>query len=547
MLLLLAIGQFSFAQEMQYVGDNLIVKISEAKYDADGIDLAASRFGIEALDNLNAELGISKISQIGQHRKTRTFLLEFAHPIAVETEVNRYKNTGALDYAEPNYIAQGGGEKGESMIIPNDTRFDRQWGLYNNGTQTGIGTTIADADVDMELAWDIQTGDPNMIIAVSDSGIKMNHPDIAARIWTNPNEIPGNSIDDDANGLIDDVQGWDWRNSDNNPTDDLGHGTNCTGIIGCIANNNNLFVGANWNSKMMVLKVLGSDNSATYAAMASSIYYAVDEGAKVLSMSIGGGASSVIGDATAYTNTHNVIFVACTMNFNSNVPYYPSAYSTTYPNVIAVGATNPNDYRTAPFFWSTTSGSSYGNHVCVVAPGNYIYNLSHTSDTNAGTYWGGTSQATPLVAGIASLVLAQNPTLTPAEVRSIIQSTAQDQVGNPAEDVAGFDQYMGFGRANAQAALLATPLSTNESELALGQEFKIINPVKNNALQIFSKGNHIGNYNLNINSIDGKMMRSETINIAAGTNTIYFDYPKGSYIVTLKSDAYTKVFKVLKD
>ena len=368
--LFLIVFHAAFSQQTsRFVENHLIVKLTEYQYAQSEINLDAKKFGITSLDALNETLGIVSIDQIGQYPKTHTFLLVFQNNQAVGAIAGQYKNLGLFEYAEPDYIAQGGGQKVAGEIIPNDTRFNKQWGLYNDGTMTGIGTVAIDSDVDMELAWDIQTGDPNMVIAVSDSGLKMNHPDIAARIWTNTAETL-NGVDDDGNGLIDDVNGWDYRNNDNNPTDDLGHGTNVAGIIGAISNNNSLFTGANWNSKVMVLKVLGADNSATTANMASSVYYAADHGAKVFSMSIGGGATATMQNAVAYADTHNMIFVACMMNFNNNVAYYPAAYSATYDNVIAVGSTNPDDHRTAPFFWDASSGSNYGTHLNVVAPGN---------------------------------------------------------------------------------------------------------------------------------------------------------------------------------
>ncbi len=546
-LLFIGLLNVSFSQQTdRFVENQIIIKLKEQAYSQSDVSFENRTFGIVALDNLNAELGMVSIEGIGQPNKTHTYLLTFQSGLDANNLISRYQNLSVVVFAELNGIADGGGHKFDSEIIPNDPRFlTRQWGLYNLGTQTGIGAVTNDADVDMELAWDIQTGDPNMIIAVSDSGLKMNHPDIATRVWTNPNETL-NGIDDDGNGLIDDVSGWDWKNNDNNPTDDLGHGTNILGIIGAIANNNTLFTGVNWNSKLMVLKVLGADNSATYAAMANSIYYAADNGAKILSMSIGGAASLTIENAVIDANAHNMMIVACTMNFNNSTPYYPAAYSAAYPNVIAVGSTNPNDSRTAPFFWSATSGSNYGSHINVVAPGNYIYSLDNVSDTSAGSYWGGTSQATPLVASIASLVWAQNPTLTPLQIRNILQDTAQDQIGNPTEDVAGFDPYMGYGRVNAFAALQATPLSVKEMTAGQAQEFQIINPVNSAAIELFSKGEFPGNYSLTVHSIDGKLLQSESVAIKSGINTFSFNHPKGSYIVTLESKSYTKIFKILK-
>ncbi len=481
--LLLLLCTLGIAQtKTKSVPTDLVVKLKDNYYNPQQLDLNRLKIGDAKLDQWLSNIDVVAIQPIGQSQITKTFLIKFGTEKDIPTLVQQCKNIRSIAYAEPNYIAIGGGQEipmSAAQTIPNDTHFGKQWGMLNNGTHTGIGTVVADADVDMELAWDIETGDPDMIIAVPDSGLKMNHPDIASRIWTNPSEI-ANGIDDDGNGYVDDINGWDWVNNDNNPTDDHGHGSNVTGIIGAIANNNSLFTGGNWNSKIMPLKVLNSTNSGTYAAMANSIFYAVDKGAKVISMSIGGsGTSDLLSDAMAYMNVNNVVFTVCMMNFNTDQTYYPAGYSSSYPNIIAVGATNPDDQRTAPFFWSATSGSSYGNHINVVAPGNFIYGLSNTSNTSSSSYWGGTSQATPLVASIASLMLAHNPNLSPNQVREILQNTAQDQVGNPAEDVAGFDQYMGHGRVNAYAALQQT-LGLDTPGLAVVLHLKIINPVQGN-------------------------------------------------------------------
>jgi thermitase len=549
LLLFTAIFPLS-AQTARYVQNHLIVKLDKEAYGQTAIDMDNVHFGIAAFDNLNSEIGLSKISPIGQHIYTRTFLLEFNHSIDAEALAIRYKNLGIFEYTVPNRIGSAGGQ--ESEIIPNDTRFNRQWSFYNTGAgQSGVGplTPVADADVDMDLAWDVQTGDPDMIIAAIDGGTRLTHPDFASRIWTNSAEIPGNGIDDDSNGLVDDVNGWDFFFNDNDPTDERGHGTNVGGIIGAVANNNNLYVGANWNSKIMILKCIDYDLNATYASVANSVYYAVDNGAKILNMSLGfNPASTILEDFVTYAENHNVLITAAMMNFNNNINYYPAGYSLTHPNVIACGSTSPNDYRTAPFDWSATSGSNFGTHINVVAPGIYIYNLTYYSDTVFTVYWSGTSMATPLVASIASLVWAEAPNLTPGQVRSVIENSAQDQVGNPTEDTAGFDVYMGHGRANANDAVLAAQLlARSEFGTSQAQEFEIINPVKGNAFEVFSKGQFPGNYEWIVTSMDGKQLQSETLSIKVGANSIPFEYPKGNYIVTLKSDAYRKIFKVLKE
>lgn len=547
LLFLLVFNAVGAQNEPNYIKNQLIVKLKSAAFYAEKIDFQNKSLGNASLDKLNSSLGLQSIQSIGNYTKTRIFLLVFNDGMDVKLHLKKFQEINAIEYAELDYVAIGGGQLNENstLVVPSDTYFNRQWGLLNNGTQSGIGTVIADADVDMELAWNIQTGDPNMIIAVSDSGLKMNHPDIASRIWVNPDEIPNNGFDDDGNGLVDDVNGWDWVNNDNNPMDDHGHGTNCTGIIGAIANNNSLFAGANWNSKIMPLKVLNSSNTGSYSSMANSIFYAVDNGAKIVSMSIGGSASSAtIADSINYADGENVMLFFCMMNFNNDTSYYPASYSLDYQNVVAVGATNPDDKRTAPFFWSATSGSNYGTHINVVAPGNFIYGLSYNSDISPNSYWGGTSQATPLVAGIASLIFAQNPSLTPVQVREILQSTAADEVGDPTEDVPGFDEYMGYGRVNAFEALQAATLGVDETHFQ--QEFELINPIENNQLQLYSRGNFVGDYILTVSTIDGKQLFSFDQNIVEGLNAIPFEYATGNYIVSLKSERYSKVFKVTK-
>ena len=391
----------------------------------------------------------------------RPLVIIFKNDIEVENIIKKLEETNLFQYVEPDYIQTGSGIKiaTENKVqitftpfatTPNDPYFFRQWGLNNNGTFSLSPATV-DADVDMTEAWDISTGSNAVKMAVIDSGISMLHPEFSGRIMTNSLESI-NGIDDDGNSYIDDFQGWDFVNNDNNPSDDHGHGTNVTGIAMANANNSIGYAGVDWNCKLLPLKVLNSSNSGLSSNIIASFYYAISRNVDVISISIGGsGFSTAYQNAVNLAYTQNIVVVACMMNFNNATPYYPAAF----PTVIAVGSTNPNDTRTNPFFWSTTSGSNFGAHLDVVAPGNYMYGLSHTSTTSYDSYWGGTSQATPLVAGITSLMLAVNPTLTVDQISSILQTTAQDQVGNPSEDILGWDQYYGAGRVNAHSALLA--------------------------------------------------------------------------------------------
>ncbi len=441
----LCLSFISFGQtSAESVENEIIVKFKTDNFQ--NIDIAEI-FNNSNLLELNSRIDILKIQEIKSKHSTGTMLLKFDNTAyTLDQIISMYEDTGYFEYVEPNYIARG---SGIMNTVPNDSRYTDQWALKNDGTFSQ-STAVGGADIDMELAWDIETGDPDMIVAIIDSGVRLSHPEFDGRIWTNPNEV-ADGIDNDGNGFVDDiVAGWDFINDDNDPTDDHGHGTNVAGIALATGNNFIGYAGINWNSKVMVCKSLNDNNSGSYAAMAGAIYYAVDNGAKVINMSIGGsGQSFTLSSAIDYCHANGVVLVACMMNFNNSIPYYPAAYSKT----IAVGSTNPDDTRSAPFFWSSTSGSNFGGHIDLVAPGNYMYGLSYDSDWWYGSYWGGTSQATPLVTGVVSLLFAQNPSLTFDEVRSILTESAEDQVGDSSEDTNGFDIYYGHGRLNAYKAL----------------------------------------------------------------------------------------------
>lgn len=394
--------------------------------------------------NINLPQSINSLDLI-----SNLYFLEFESLFSSDIIIKELQETELFEYVEKDEIGMGGGVQ---IVTPNDTYFNRQWGFNNNGTFDA--QSITDADVDLVESWGITTGNTNTIVCILDGGINLSHPEFSGRLWVNTLEIANNNIDDDSNGYIDDVNGWDWAYNDKDPSDDYGHGTNVAGILGANSNNNIGYAGVNWNCKLMVGKILDNTNSGFYSWWISGIYYAVSKGAKVINMSVGGsGFSQAMKDACDFAYNNNVTILACMMNTNNNTTYYPAGYSST----IAIGATTTNDYRAMPFPWSSTSGSNYGLHIDVVAPGNFIYGLSHNSNTNYNSYWSGTSQATPLVAGIVSLMYGLKPNLTVASVRSILRNTAQDLVGKPTEDVPGFDQYMGYGRVNAMSAL-SSPL-----------------------------------------------------------------------------------------
>lgn len=332
------------------------------------------------------------------------------------------------------------------LTLPNDTFAIRQWYIQNSGNFSK-GNAKPGADIGLLQAWEIEDGDSQVVVAVLDGGTDINHPDFTGRIWKNMKEIPFNNIDDDFNGYVDDTAGWDFVNNDNFPQDETGHGTNVAGIIGANINNSIGYAGIDNHCKLMICKITDANGNGKYESWVSAIYYAVKNGARVINMSVGGIAPSAkLTEAINYALANNVVVVSAMMNTNTNRPYYPAAIN----GVIAVGATNPDDSRAEPFFWDSESGSNYGNHISVVAPGNYIYGLSPQGDN---FFWGGTSQAAPMVSGLAALLIAQDFSRTPTDIKHIIEITADDGVGDPKQDSPGWDMYYGYGRINAYNAL----------------------------------------------------------------------------------------------
>ncbi len=444
--------------------------------------------GISAIDEVSYKNQIQSIEKLftGKKSHRNILLLQFEASTNTDELLAEYNALPEVAMAEIDHTGSTAGVEG---LTPNDANYSKQWGMNNDGSFANA-PSIAGADVEMQKAWEIEKGDPNIIVCILDSGVKLDHPEFAGRIWNNSNEIPGNNIDDDDNGLIDDVKGWDFVNNDNDPTDDLGHGTNVAGITAASGNNNIGYAGVDWNCKVMALKGIDENSSGFYSWWISGIYYAVDNGAKVINMSLGGSSgSTIMEEAINYAVDNGVVVVVCMMNTNSQNTFYPAGF----PAVIAVGSTDPDDTRTAPFFWDALSGSNYGSHISVVAPGNFIYGLHYKSNTNYTSYWGGTSQATPLVAGLASLLLAQKPSRTPAEIKSIIQSTAEDQVGDPLEDIEGWDKYYGYGRVNAFKALsqILRIDEINRAEIQIFpnpalHSFKVKYPANSTSIKIYN-------------------------------------------------------------
>lgn len=319
---------------------------------------------------------------------------------SMSSTLRRLRSDRNVEYAEPNYILT-------AYVVPNDAQFSSLWGLDNSG-QTG---GVADADIDAPEAWNLQVGS-DVIIAVVDSGVDYNHPDLVGNIWSNRAEIPNNGLDDDGNGYVDDVRGWDFANNDNDPMDDNNHGTHVAGTIAAKGNNGQGVVGVNWSAQIMPLKFLTRTGSGTTADAIAAIDYAVANGARVINASWGGGPySAAMFSALSAANNAGVLFVAAAGNDGANTdnnPSYPADYD--LPNVISVAATDDAD---------TLAGfSNFGaNSVDLGAPG---VNILSTTPGNSYATYSGTSMASPHVAGVAGLVVANNPGISIAGLRAAL-------------------------------------------------------------------------------------------------------------------------------
>ncbi|HEY5654009.1 MAG TPA: S8 family serine peptidase [Pontiella sp.] len=332
-------------------------------------------------------------------------LIKLGTEASVEECLQFFNGTPGIDYAEPDYVW-------ETSIIPNDPRFNEQWGLHNTG-QTG-GTP--DADIDATKAWSACIGSHKITVAVIDTGVDYNHPDLDDIMWVNLDEIPDNGIDDDKNGFIDDVYGYDFFNNDGDPLDDHGHGTHCAGIIGAEANNTEGVSGVSWNSRIMTLKFLNQGGYGTTAGAVSAIEYAVLMGARVLSASWGGGGyNQALKDAIDAAAAMEIPFVAAAGNNslnNDHYPFYPSSYDS--PNVISVISSDHHD--------GLSYFSNFGKvSTDLAAPGSFI--LSCRKDGGY-QYKYGTSMAAPHVSGACALLMSINPSLTATEIKEILIKTS---------------------------------------------------------------------------------------------------------------------------
>jgi subtilisin family serine protease len=382
-------------------------------------------------------------------------------PAAVAVAMARLAEDPSVLYAEPNWIYTLGQS---SQVIPGDPNFGQLWGLHNTGQAiNGEPGGAADADIDAPEAWAaFGTGSPSVLVAVIDEGIDYTHQDLSGQIWTNLAD-PHNGVDDDGNGYVDDVRGWDFANGDNSIYDGKpatavdAHGTHVAGTIGARANNGVGVAGLNWNVQIISAKFLGRSGGTTANAI-KAVDYVTDlkkrHGLNIVATNNswgGGGFSQALLEAIARGANENILFIAAAGNGdkrgrginNDASPHYPASYNTSgvlgaaYDAVIAVAATGRSD-ELRP--WSNYGATS----VDLGAPGSLILS---TIPGNKYAYYNGTSMATPHVTGVAALVNASHPATTGGLLRAAILESVDLIPALAGKTVTG-------GRLNALGAVL---------------------------------------------------------------------------------------------
>ncbi len=284
----------------------------------------------------------------------------------------------------------------------------------------------------LPAAWDWTRGSPQPIAFV-DTGVDLTHPDLINKLWQNPAEIPANGLDDDGNGYIDDVTGWNFVNHNNLPHSTSTHGSHVAGIAAADTNNALGVAGVSWQARIMPLRALADNNTGTITDTAAAIIYAADNGARIINLSLGTTTPfNTLAQAVSYAQSQGCLLIASTGNDGFPSIEYPAAL----PGVIAVGASTPSDAR-----WSN---SNYGPDIDVVAPGVQIFSTARYQDY---ALLDGTSMSTAFVSGLADLIWSLQPAWTADEVAQTLTSTAHD-IAAP-----GWDAYTGWGRIDAYRAV----------------------------------------------------------------------------------------------
>ncbi|MEN6429176.1 MAG: S8 family serine peptidase [Phycisphaerales bacterium] len=430
-----------------FVAGEVIVKLKDAKgagITAQSEDAAVradqasllrlqSKYGVESqgpvFHRVHEQLRQGRLSIASGEDALRSQELLRFYVLKTERDVQatcaELKADPAVEHAQPNYIYY-------PCSTPNDPEFPDQY---------------AHQLIGMEDAWDISTGSKDIVVAVLDTGVDANHPDLKSNMWVNADEVPSNGVDDDGNGYVDDIYGWNFGYDNNDVTPEIdydfyygvsGHGTEVSGVIAAVGNNGVGVCGVNWQCSIMALR-LSLDFTTEEAA--EGLDYAAANGARIVNMSFGGDVFGPEGDLVlkaAIDNAYDqgVLLVASAGNSDTSRANYPAGF----PNVMAVASTNGEDAK--------TGHSTFGTWVDIAAPGTDIV----TTDLGGGYLaTAGTSFSSPYVVAVAALVLSHRPDLTAVEVRAILENTTDEVYYGDVDPNLG---YIGTGRVNAYSALI---------------------------------------------------------------------------------------------
>ena len=392
-----------------------------------------SNFGLDEKKDLSA----------GNANTPITKLIKTSIPVNSKI-IEKLQSDPRVEFVEPDYIIS---------INTNDTYYNLLWGLENTGQSIRGNTGTSDADIDAPEAWTQLNNPPKVLVGIIDTGVDYNHEDLSAHIWTNPGEIAGDGIDNDGNGYVDDVHGYNTQKNNGDPMDDNGHGTHVAGTIGAVGDNEKGIVGVSQYVEIIACKFLDRNGRGFTSDAIDCFNYFNQlklDGHDVLvtNNSWGGG-----GFSTALLNAmdSSILHVTAAGNSGVNVdtsPHYPSSYN--LDNIISVAATDFND--------NFASFSNYGNTVDIAAPGVDIAS-TWTKDRY---YWSsGTSMAAPHVTGAAALGWSANPNLSTADVKSLIMGNG-DTI-SPQSKFTGNNLRLNVDKILSQTSTIAAPVITTAS------------------------------------------------------------------------------------
>ncbi|HET54997.1 MAG TPA: T9SS type A sorting domain-containing protein [Ignavibacteria bacterium] len=486
--------------DVYYLANKVVVKFKESTNNSFYKSSIIPSETAKHLDNISAtkvEKTYTVLNEeaINYSDINRTYVIEYSSPYDPQALSNKLSNTSGIEWAEPWYVYK-------ISLEPNDPK-------YLDGTQWYLNKISA------SQAWDLSTGSEDIVIAIIDTGVDWDHPDLAANIWMNPGEIL-DGTDTDGNGFVDDIRGWDFGGTngtpDNNPMEDAPtHGTYVAGFASAVTNNGEGIASIGYNCKIMAVKTSRQDlGNGIIAYGREGILYAANNGAKVINCSWGGSPySQALQDAITYATSLGALVVSSADNDNKIEPAYPSAYD----GVLSVGGTDANDLR--------YSASNYGATVDVTAPATgFTTGQGMYSTWQNDTYWqnsSGTSLASPLAAGLAGLIIQRFPDYTPLQVAEQIRVNT-DYIADKNDSF--FEYYLGTGRINAYKALsnansisvraeefVYTDLSNGNGVVEPGEAFNLgvvfknyLSPASNVQVSLESRSQYVtinqGNYTI---------------------------------------------------